>query len=220
MGAPTAKDRATVEGAAAGDPDARAGVLLWDDVPEAPRGRPVDEAGAADGRRAPKPTVSPDALMRMASFYLARYSASTARLREVLERKVRRRCELADAPLPEPAEMRALIDGVVDRLTRGRLIDDAAYGRGRAAALARKGLPAWRIKADLGRQDVDVAEPSVAEALDLDEPAQAARLAQRKRLGPYRPGEREPYRDKDVRALVRAGFPVGLAKRIVDGEAE
>jgi regulatory protein len=122
--------------------------------------------------------------------------------------------------VPEPAEMRALIDGVVERLARAGLLDDAAYGRGRAAALARKGLPAWRIKAELGRQAVDVAEEGVAEALDLDEAAQARRLAQRKRLGPYRPGTREPYRDKDLRALVRAGFPLGLAKRVVDGEAE
>ena len=158
--------------------------------------------------------------MRMASFYLARYSASTARLREVLERKARRRCALREVPAPEPAEMAALIDGVVERLTRAGLIDDAAYGRGRAAALARKGLPAWRIKAELARQDVDVAEESVAETVDLDEEAQAARLAQRKRLGPYRPGEREPYREKDLRAMVRAGFPLGVAKRVVDGEPD
>ncbi|WP_237476986.1 regulatory protein RecX [Lichenibacterium dinghuense] len=164
--------------------------------------------------------MSPESLMRMASFYLARYSASTARLREVLERKVRRRCELREAPVPEGAEMRALIDGVVERLTRAGLIDDAAFGRGRAAALARKGLPAWRIKAELGRQNVDLAEESVAEAVDLDEEAQARRLAQRKRLGPWRPGEREPYRDKDLRVMVRAGFPLGLAKRVVDGEAD
>ncbi len=122
--------------------------------------------------------------------------------------------------MPEPAEMAALIEGVVERLTRAGLIDDAAFGRSRAAALARKGLPAWRIKAELGRQDVDLTEDGVAEAVDLDEDAQARRLAQRKRLGPYRPGEREPYRDKDLRALVRAGFPLGLAKRVVDGEAE
>ena len=158
--------------------------------------------------------------MRMASHYLARYSASTSRLRAVLERKIRRRCELHEVPPLEPAELHALVDGVVERLTRAGLIDDAAYGRGRAAALARKGWPAWRIKADLARQDVDVAGEQVAEAVDLDEAAQLRRLAQRKRLGPYRPGEREPYRDKDIRALVRAGFPAGAAKRVVDGEAE
>lgn len=158
--------------------------------------------------------------MRMASHYLARYSASTARLREVLERKIRRRCELREVPPPEPEALNALVEGVVERLTRAGLIDDAAYGRGRAAALARKGWPAWRIKADLARQDIDVAQEEVAEAVDLDEAAQLRRLAQRKRLGPYRPGAREPYRDRDIRALVRAGFPVGAAIRVVDGEAD
>ena len=193
------------------------GPLLWDDVPEAPRGR---SAEPEKERRAPKGAVTPDALMRMASFYLARYSASTVRLRAVLERKIRRRCDLAEAPLPEPEEMRALIDGVVDRLTRAGLIDDTAYGRGRAAALARKGLPAWRIKAELQRQSIDIEQESVAEAVDLDTDAQATRMAQRKRLGPYRPGERVLYREKDLRVLVRAGFPLGVARRVVDGEAE
>lgn len=164
--------------------------------------------------------MSPDALMRMASYYLARYSASTARLREVLERKIRRRCALGEAPQPEADEIRALIDGVVGRLTRAGLIDDAAFGRGRAAALARKGWPAWRIRTELQRQDIDTAEASVAEAVDLDEAAQATRLAQRKRLGPYRSGEREPYREKDLRAMVRAGYALSLAKRVVDGEAD
>lgn len=190
--------------------DADGGPVLWDDVPEgpAPAGRPA------------KPGVTPEALMRMASYYLARYSASTARLREVLERKIRRRCELRDAPVPEPAEVQAMIDAVVERLTRAGLLDDAAYGRGRAAALARKGWPAWRIRAELQRQDIDAGGEGLAEAVDLDADAQAARLAQRKRLGPYRPGAREPYRDRDIRALARAGFPVSVAKRVVDGEAE
>ena len=167
-----------------------------------------------------KPPVSPETLTRMASHYLARYSASTARLREVLARKIRRRCELRQLPVPETDEVRALIDATVARLTRAGLIDDAAYGRGRAAALARKGWPAWRIRTELERQEIDTGQEGVAEAVDLDESTQARRLAQRKRLGPYRLGEREPYRDKDIRSLVRAGFPAGLAKRVVDGEAE
>jgi len=157
--------------------------------------------------------------MRMASYHLVRYSASTARLREVLERKIRRRGAARDLPVPESVEVRLMIDTVVARLTHAGLIDDAAYARGRAAALARKGWPAWRIRTELQRQKVDVAEEGVADAVDLDEVAQATRLAQRKRLGPYRPGERALYRDKDIRSLARAGFPVGLAKRVVDSEA-
>ncbi len=156
----------------------------------------------------------------MASHYLARYSASTVRLREVLARKIRRRCELRQLPVPEAEEVRVLIDATVERLTRAGLIDDAAYGRGRAAALARKGWPAWRIRTELERQEIDTGQAGVAEAVDLDEPTQARRLAQRKRLGPFRTGEREPYREKDIRSLLRAGFPVGMAKAVVDGDAD
>ncbi len=184
--------------------------VLWDDVPEGPE----------PGGKPAVPAVTPETLMRMASYYLARTSASTSRLREVLERKIRRRCELRAAPLPEPVAMRAMIDAVVERLTRAGLLDDAAYGRGRAAALARKGWPAWRIRTELQRQNIDAGGEGLAEAVDLDADAQATRLAQRKRLGPYRPGAREPYRDRDIRALARAGFPVSVAKRVVDGEAE
>ncbi len=156
----------------------------------------------------------------MASHYLARYSASTVRLREVLARKIRRRCELRQLPVPEAEEVRVLIDATIERLTRAGLIDDAAYGRGRAAALARKGWPAWRIRTELERQEIDTGQAGVAEAVDRDEPTQARRLAQRKRLGPFRTGEREPYREKDIRSLLRAGFPVGMAKAVVDGDAD
>ena len=156
--------------------------------------------------------------MRMASHYLARYSASTARLRQVLERKVRRRCELRDLPVPEPADLAALIDGVVGRLTRSELIDDAAYGRGRAGTLARKGWPTWRVKADLERQGVALDGAGIAEAVALDETAQARRFAERKRLGPFRPGAREPYREKDIASLARAGFSVSVARAVIDGD--
>ena len=106
----------------------------------------------------------------------------------------------------------------MERLARAGLVDDGAYGRGRAAALARKGWPAWRIKADLHHQDIDVNQEAMADAVDLDEAVQARRFAQRKRLGPFRLGEREICRDKDIRSLARAGFSAALARAVVDGE--
>ena len=173
------------------------------------------EADAGPEAR-PNPPVSPETLMRMASHYLARYSASTARLRQVLERKIRRRCEGRGLPLPDPEATRTLIEGVVERLSRAELIDDDAFGRGRAAALARKGWPAWRIRGELARQGIDLEAEGVAEAVDLDETAQATRLAERKRLGPFRPGERESHRERDIASLARAGFSVAVARRVVD----
>ena len=160
------------------------------------------------------PPISPETLIRMATHYLARHSASTAHLREVLERKIRRRCEARELQVPDGTDIGTMIDAAVERLTRAGLLDDEAYARGRARTLAAKGWPAWRIQTDLERHDIDapIGTP------ELDETAQARRLAQRRRLGAFRSGERAPYRDKDIRSLVRAGYPVSIAKAVIDGD--
>ena len=51
-----------------------------------------------------------------------------------------------------------------------------------------------------------------------DEHTAAHALARRRKLGPYRPGERAPYREKDLAAMARAGFSYGIAREIIDGE--
>ena len=160
------------------------------------------------------PPISPDTLIRMATYYLARHSASTIHLREVLARKIRRRCDARDLPIPDDADIRAMVDAAVERLTRAGLLDDQTYARGRARTLAAKGWPAWRIKTEFERQDID----APAGTLELDETAQARRLAERRRLGPFRTGERRTYRDKDIRSLARAGYPVAVAKAVIDGD--
>ncbi len=167
-----------------------------------------------------KPPVSSETLIRMATHYLARHSASTAHLREVLGRKIRRRCEARDLLVPDETDIRTLVDATVERLTRAGLLDDQAFARGRARTLAAKGWPAWRIGTELERQDIDATSEALTGVAELDEAGQARRLAQRRRLGPFRGGERLAYRDKDIRSLVRAGYPVSIAKAVVDGGGE
>ena len=156
----------------------------------------------------------------MATYYLARHSTSTFHLREVLDRKIRRRCEARGLALPGEDAIRTMIDATVERLTRTGLLDDEAYARGRARTLAAKGWPAWRIRTELRRQNIDPECEPLAGSIGPDDSTQARRLAQRKRLGPFRAGEREPYRDKDIRALVRAGFSFAVAKAVVDEETD
>lgn len=166
------------------------------------------------------PPVSPETLMRMATYYLAQRSASTRRLEEVLARKVRRRCERRELPPPPAEAVAAMIAPVIERLSRAGLLDDQAYARGRATALAAKGRPAWRIKAELKQHGIDPEAEGLAEVLDLDPERQARALARRRRLGPYRAGERAPFRERDVAALARAGFSPSVAKRVIDGEGD
>jgi regulatory protein len=161
--------------------------------------------------------LAPDALMRMATLYLARHSASAERLRAVLTRKIVRRMELQEAAPPDETLLQAMIEPVVERLVRTGLLDDAAFARGRALSLAAKGRPAWRIKADLAQAGVDADAAGLSGTLqDLDAQAQATIWARRRRLGRFRLRDRALHRDRDIASLARAGFSVGVARQVVD----
>jgi regulatory protein len=121
----------------------------------------------------------------------------------------------------DPAPFLALIDDVVARAVRGGLVDDRRYAEGRVASLRRRGGSARVIGAKLAAKGV--ARDTVAAALvsaEDDEMAAAHALARRKRLGPYRTGDRAAFREKDLAAFARAGFGFAIARRIVDEVTE
>ena len=168
--------------------------------------------------RKPPRKVSPAYLQRAAMAYLERYSSSAENLRRVLRRKVDKRCRLRGE---DPAEFHELIDEVVAKSLRVGLIDDSRYAEARVATLRRRGGSARAIQAKLSAKGVD--RTTIAAALEGEEgdEEQAARaFARRRKLGPFRPGERAPYRDKDLAAMARAGFRFDVARAIVEGERD
>ena len=168
--------------------------------------------------RKPPRKVSPAYLQRAAMAYLERYASSADNLRRVLRRKVDKRCRLRGE---DPAEFQDMIDEVVARSLRSGLIDDTRYAEARVATLRRRGGSARAIQAKLSAKGVDRA--TIAAALDGedgDEEQAARAFARRRRLGPFRPGERAPYRDKDLAAMARAGFRFDVARAIIDAEGD
>ncbi|WP_230532515.1 regulatory protein RecX [Microvirga roseola] len=168
--------------------------------------------------RKPPRKVTSAYLQRAALAYLERYASSAENLRRVLRRKVDKRCRLRNE---DPAEFHELIDEVVAKSLRSGLIDDTRYAQARIATLRRRGGSARAIQAKLSAKGVDRA--TIAEALEGEEgdEEQAARaFARRRRLGPFRPGERAPHRDKDLAALARAGFRFDVARKIIDAEED
>jgi len=167
----------------------------------------------------PPRKVTPAYLQRAALAYLERYASSAENLRRVLKRKVDKRCRLRGE---DPAEFQEMIDEVVAKSLRTGLVDDARYAEARVASLRRRGGSARAIQAKLSAKGVDRA--SIAAALEggeEDDEERAARaFARRRKLGPYRPGERVPYRDKDLAAMARAGFRFDVARSIIDGELD
>jgi|JI10StandDraft_1071094.scaffolds.fasta_scaffold523435_1 regulatory protein len=168
-------------------------------------------------RKPPKPPTR-ERLEKSALHYLERFAASAEGLRRVLMRKVER---AAREGLADRAQGAIDVAFVVEKLAAKHLLDDSRFAEGRAASLARRGLPRERIAQRL--KIAGVGDPDIAHALDgLDEAGEndlkaALIFARRKRLGPFAdPARRAAARMKHLAAMARAGFSGDLARRVVD----
>ncbi|NDW07014.1 regulatory protein RecX [Jiella pacifica] len=189
----------------------------------APPGAEVAAEASPDTARSTKrsPRVKPvsaDWLMRAASYYLERYATSAENLRRVLRRKVKRRAGEAgeDAGQYEP-----LIETTLARFAELGLLDDRAYASARLSSLRRKGTSRRMATAKL--QEKGLPREVVETALEGDQTGEAeaaAAYARRRRFGPHRNPGREDRRDKEIAAMVRAGFSARLAIAAIDGTIE
>jgi regulatory protein len=172
------------------------------------------------GTRRPPRAVTPAYLQRAAVAYLERYASSEDNLRRVIRRKIEKRCRLrGEAPAP----FYPFVDEVVERCTRAGLLDDTRYAEARVESLRRRGGSTRTIQARLsakgvGRETIAAALDGGDRVQDEDESAAAHAFARRRKLGPYRPGERRPFRERDMAALARAGFPFAILRRVIDGD--
>ncbi|WAP71078.1 RecX family transcriptional regulator [Jiella pelagia] len=156
--------------------------------------------------------------MRAAAYYLERYSSSTDNLRRVLRRKVMRR---AQARGEEPSQHEPLIEATLARLAELGLLDDQAFASARLSSLRRKGTSRTMAAAKLREKGVsrEIVDATL-EADETGEPEAAAAYARRRRFGPHRSAGRPDRRDKEIAAMVRAGFSLRLAIAAVDGSLE
>ncbi|HET6520893.1 MAG TPA: regulatory protein RecX [Geminicoccaceae bacterium] len=170
-------------------------------------------------RRAPRP-VTAQRLYNQALFHLQRFATSSANLRRVLMRRVRRSVRHhGTPPLPEAERM---VDDVIARLQAAGLLNDPLYAETRARGLAESGRSPRMIRAKLARKgvarpDVDRALEGLAEEAPDPELRGALILARKRTLGPCRPeAERRDSRQRDLAVLARAGYGYDVAKRVID----
>jgi regulatory protein len=163
----------------------------------------------------PKP-VTASYLRASALHYLSARSASRDMLRQVLERRARRRLQAKSLEHDTLALIAAVLDGLVEL----GLLDDQRYAEGRTATLQRRGFSKRRIEMGLKQKGLDAGTIRDAIGDGIDEVAQAQRFAERKRLGPYRADATtiEANAQKDLRALMRAGFSYAIAAKVLAGE--
>jgi len=169
-----------------------------------------------------KPTA--DSLRAAALAYLERFPASTARLRQVLDRKIARYCRLSETE-HTPQEWSGTIETLIAGLRNAGYLDDTAYAQGLARSLALRGTSARMMASRMSARGL--APDVIAQALARQKEEQAEtgmegdfpsalRFARRRRIGPFAQntgaGKSE---EKALATLARAGFDYETAQRVM-----
>lgn len=176
---------------------------------------------------APRPPakLSPSYLENAALHYLERFAASSASLRRVMMRKVARSlAHWGEEAGLTPHDAERHIDALIGKLTRLGYLNDAQYAIQKARSLNRQGKGQRVIRATLNAKgvegdDLDQAITALGEDQENPDHAAAVRLARKRRLGPFRRDGRAEARQKDLAALVRAGFDFEIARAVIDAES-
>jgi regulatory protein len=177
------------------------------------------------GPPAPGPLPTEALLHEAALNHLARFAATEAGLRRVLERRVdrwARRTEAAgeapDTIAPRAAEAKRHAAAVARKLAGSGVVDDAAFAAARVRRLSRGGRSRRAIAAHLAAKGVarDAADAALPEGEEAELDAALA-LCRRRRTGPFAPGPLSPEaRLKALATLARAGFARGVAEAALD----
>jgi regulatory protein len=156
-----------------------------------------------------KPPLDEGGLEQAALFYAGRYATTQAKLRTYLSRKLRE-CGWAGVGAPP-------LEALVERMAGLGYVDDRAFASGRAAALTRRGYGARRVDAALRAAGIDPDDAAAAREIAADGAwAAALRFAERRGIGPFAAAKADRgAREKALAAMLRAGHPAALARRIL-----
>lgn len=185
--------------------------------------------------------VSAKTVLFWARAHVMRYPCTEARLARVLNRRLDKRAK--DGLVDPEADTATWVPDAVAQMCREGLIDDAAYARGTAASLARKGqsrrLVAQKLRErGVQRPDIEAAlaaltvadvqgmsgwhvedtsglDAGSSSAADVDFAA-ATRYVERRRLGKLWASADPKAKNRALAALARRGFGYGLARKALD----
>lgn len=157
----------------------------------------------------PRPPLDGEALERLALYYAGRYATTRAKLRTYLKRKLVERGWGGEGEAP--------VEALVERLAGLGYVDDRAFAASRAASLSRRGYGERRLRDSLAAAGIE--EQDAAEAREqarAEAWRSALRFAERRRIGPFAGEEPDRAgREKAMGAMIRAGHPPAIARRLV-----
>jgi len=152
--------------------------------------------------------LDPAALERLALRYVERFATTRARLAAYLTRKIAERGWGGDTPADPSA--------IAERFAERGYVDDRGFAEARAAALTRRGLGARRVEQALRHAGIDEGDRhEIGDELREGAEASALAFARRRRIGPFAHSAADrTQRERHVAALVRAGHPLAIARKI------
>jgi regulatory protein len=159
----------------------------------------------------PRPPLDREGLERLALFYAGRYATTRAKLKSYLRRKV------AERGWDGPGAPGEAAEALVERLSGLGYVNDRLFAESKAAALGRRGYGERRVRQALTAAGIGEEDSADARAVAVAGGwAAALRFAERKRIGPFAAEAPDrPGREKALGAMLRAGHPIAIARRLV-----
>ena len=157
-------------------------------------------------------------LRDLAYSYLEKYSPSKQQLKIFLLKKYLTKIKGTKSK----KEVSLIIDEIVLKLEKNRIINDELYSDSKARMFLKRGYSLNKINQSLRNKGIDskFIKLSIDKIKDNEiEPdfVSALKLCKRRRIGPLRPeANRELYYKKDMGILARGGFNFDLSKRVLN----
>ncbi len=154
-------------------------------------------------------------LLNIALFYLTRYEASEQKLRQMLERRVKKQALNGENIPPETDKW---IQNVVQKAVASGYVNNERYAEITIRILCRQGKSTAYIRRKLSQDGID--EAIVNQFLETEntdsETVRALTWLKRQRKGGYRSTQSDSVFQKDLAALARQGFSYAVAKEALN----
>ncbi len=158
-------------------------------------------------------------LTNIALYYLGRYESSVEQLRKILLRRVLKE-KMKGADIRADAE--AVVESILSKMIADGYVDDRRFAQGvvRKCQSAGKSRRFLIGKLKTAGIDSDLICELTADLTDSDLEA-ARRFVQKKKIGRYRPLEKQKECfKKDLAAMARAGFSFDVAKQALETDED
>ena len=167
-------------------------------------------------RKRPAKKITPQRLKNIGLYYLKRFESSVENLRSVLQKRVNQYAK--ENPEFNKQEAYQWVENVLAEFEKLHYLDDERFTEIKVRHYLAVGKPARYIQNKL--REKGVANAQIDEMLDdfgYHQQEMALKLAKRKKIGPFRPNEeaRKLNRQKDMAALIRAGFDYDVVAEIM-----